>query len=172
MALCIYTDDSTCKGSVDTLTGFSLVSLPEETFVWNHSSTSSAPPACYIFPNPASSLSAKDLPLSSFVPYQSSQEPGLMLISTTGDLRFWVNVSLGLTGGESYYRVRVPVSTSERVLQIHRIEVRRSFCIKNLGLSLIFLLRQRFFSQQALGEGSSGSTYRLQVVEGTAVRRW
>lgn len=95
-----------------------------------------------------------------------------MLISTTGDLRFWVNVSLGLTGGESYYRVRVPVSTSERVLQIHRIEVRRSFCIKNLGLSLIFLLRQRFFSQQALGEGSSGSTYRLQVVEGTAVRRW
>lgn len=97
--------------------------MQEETFVWNYSASSvGVGSTCYIFPNP-STPGRNDAPYASFVPYRSSQEPGLILCSENGAVRYWDNVSLGLTGGETYRALQLGLATGERVLRMTRADV-------------------------------------------------
>lgn len=58
-------------------------------------------PTCYIFPSPQDSRSPRP-PFHSLVPQGSSREPGLILVSAAGSVRFWDSIGIGLAGGENY----------------------------------------------------------------------
>lgn len=141
-----------CRGRVDTLTSFAILSMQEETFVWNYSASSvGIGSACYIFPNP-STLGHNDVPYASFVPYRSSQEPGLILCSESGAVRYWDNVSLGLTGGESFRALQLGLAGGERVLRMTRADVgARSFFLPGLILIWVNMNSRRLFSFRAPG---------------------
>lgn len=115
-----------CRGLVDSLTSFTLISLPEETFVWSYVPTAGAAQACYIFPNPVS-RDGRGAPYSCFAPYQSAQEPGLILCSPTGEVRFWLSIGLGLTGGEDYQTLDLGLSVGECVVNMLRRDVSTHF---------------------------------------------
>lgn len=117
-----------CRGLVDSLTSFALVSLHEETFAWNYALTAGAVHACYIFPNPVSQ-NDRETPYGCFTPYQNSQEPGLILCSPTGEARFWLSIGLGLTGGEEHQTLSLGLSVGERVTNMVRCEVSTRFTL-------------------------------------------
>jgi len=58
-------------------------------------------PTCYIFSSPQNSRSPRP-PFHALVPQGSSREPGLILISVAGSVRFWDSIGIGLAGGENY----------------------------------------------------------------------
>lgn len=57
-------------------------------------------PTCYIFACPQDSSIRP--PLHALVPQGPSREPGLMLVSAGGNIRFWESIGIGLAGGENY----------------------------------------------------------------------
>jgi nuclear pore complex protein Nup133 len=125
-------DISACRGTLDAFTTFSAICLPDSAFVLDYS-TSSGLTQCYIFPNPTSLQYPNSTPFAAFLPRARRHEPGLMLCSIDGNIRVWMNVSLGLTGGEIYETTRLPLAPQEVVTTLRQIEVRRSFLIHVLG---------------------------------------
>ncbi|PPR00501.1 hypothetical protein CVT24_005524 [Panaeolus cyanescens] len=85
------------SGEIDTVTSFALVASSQTCFVWQHAQTIKGIPTCYIFPCPP----GYQLPFHALVP-QSQREPGLILVSSTGLIRFWDSVASGLAGGENF----------------------------------------------------------------------
>ncbi|KIM49090.1 hypothetical protein M413DRAFT_95576 [Hebeloma cylindrosporum] len=86
------------SGEIDTVTGFALVASVQTCFVWQHSQ---GIPTCYIFSSPQDSRSPRP-PFHALVPQGSSREPGLILVSAAGSVRFWDSIGIGLAGGENY----------------------------------------------------------------------
>ena len=68
-------------------------------FVWKHSQILPGIPTCYIFPCP-NRYSEPRVPHKALVSYGRKREPGLILLSPYGEMRFWDSIGLGLTGGE------------------------------------------------------------------------
>ena len=58
-------------------------------------------PTCYIFSCPQDYISPRP-PLHGLVPQGPSREPGLILISPAGQIRFWDSISMGLAGGDNF----------------------------------------------------------------------
>lgn len=90
------------SGCVDPLSGFSLVASPSHVIAWNYAKRTHGSPTVYNFeaPYPArrvgSHLSLAAIPpaLAEFV--GGSSEPGLLLVSATGEVRYWESVNQGL----------------------------------------------------------------------------
>ena len=99
-----------------------MVSQKDSTFVWKYSPVSSSSP-CYIFPNPASPSEGSHLPLGCFVPRPRLQDPGFLLASPSGSIRYWTSISLGLTGGERYQSAQVSLGPTEVVTKLVHLEV-------------------------------------------------
>lgn len=94
-------------GEIDTTTGFALVASAQTCFVWQHAQAIKGTPTCYIFACPQDThqnlpLDRRNSPFHALVPHGSSREPGLILISSTGQIRFWDSISIGLAGGDRY----------------------------------------------------------------------
>jgi hypothetical protein len=104
--------------------------------VWNCSVRGGGSSTCYIFPNPEPSSSTSKIPsappMASLVPRGASREPGLILCSAAGEIRFWSNIATGLTGGEHFQAANISLSTSEVIVQLCRCEVR------NMAIKLSF----------------------------------
>lgn len=58
-------------------------------------------PTCYIFSTPCEET-ANTAPFSALVPYGPSREPGLVLVSPLGQIRFWDSIGLGLAGADHF----------------------------------------------------------------------
>ncbi|KAF7967089.1 hypothetical protein HWV62_35891 [Athelia sp. TMB] len=86
------------SGDIDTVTGFALVVSARTCFVWQHHQALKGIPTCYIFSCPVDNA----CPYHALVPYGSSREPGLILLSMGGEIRFWDSIGIGLAGGENY----------------------------------------------------------------------
>ncbi|KAF9564613.1 hypothetical protein CPC08DRAFT_684782 [Agrocybe pediades] len=89
------------SGEIDTVTGFALVASVETCFVWQHAQAIKGIPTCYIFSCPQDTESSNP-PLHALVPQGSSREPGLILVSPAGSIRFWDSIGIGLAGGNNY----------------------------------------------------------------------
>ncbi|KAF8798054.1 hypothetical protein BYT27DRAFT_7203757 [Phlegmacium glaucopus] len=89
------------SGEIDTLTGFALVTSVQTCFVWQHAQARKGVPTCYIFSCPQDYRSPRP-PLHALVPQGPSREPGLILISPAGQIRFWDSISMGLAGGDNF----------------------------------------------------------------------
>ncbi|KII88453.1 hypothetical protein PLICRDRAFT_110437 [Plicaturopsis crispa FD-325 SS-3] len=120
-----YGDDYT--GAIDTLTGFALVASSQTCFVWQHAQAShcalKGTPTCYIFACPRASSTYQTAPHHALVPYGAAgREPGLILISLEGEVRFWDSIGIGLAGGDHYVSSWLGLSTgdSETVTNLTR----------------------------------------------------
>lgn len=117
-------DRNASTGQVDVLTGYSFLVTQETCFVWNPAKRSHGSPTCYIFPAPRepSKKSHTLLPNVSLIPYGASREPGLVIVSSSGEIRIWESINAGLAGADHFYTTSAPLSTGEYVSTIYRCE--------------------------------------------------
>lgn len=105
-------------GRVDTLTGFALVATSLTCFVWQHSQALAGTPTCYIFSCPIDY--SQNAPLHAFVPYGASREPGLILLSNSGEIRFWDSIGIGLAGGDRFSTTQLELEPGESTTSLTR----------------------------------------------------
>jgi len=80
-------------------------------------------PTCYIFRCPIDARDPRP-PFHALVP-QGSREPGMILISHTGQIRFWDSIAIGLAGGENFAPSQLEdLEHGEEVTCFHRVDVR------------------------------------------------
>ncbi|KAG2031047.1 hypothetical protein BDR03DRAFT_1032191 [Suillus americanus] len=108
-------------GTVDAITGYALAASSNTCFVWHHPK----PTTCYILPCPpscqdyAQPLSA---PFHALVPSRSRSEPGLVLLSIRGDIRFWDSITSGLAGGGSFESINLELGEGEYTSGLLRVD--------------------------------------------------
>ncbi|GAA6029226.1 hypothetical protein JCM8097_003577 [Rhodosporidiobolus ruineniae] len=117
------------KAVLDPVTGFALLLTSEHCFVWNWSNRTSSI-TTYVFPVPpqaplpANVTAFSPLAFASLVPAPSQQaqrEPGLLLASNTGTLRFWDTVSLALSGVDRFKTAFLPLADDELVRDLRLV---------------------------------------------------
>ncbi|KWU46470.1 methyltransferase type 11 [Rhodotorula sp. JG-1b] len=115
------------KGTLDPITGFGLLVSSEWCYVWNAASrTPSA--TTYTFPLPPQAALPPNvqvfspLPFASLVPspsqtrqQQGQREPGLLVVSNTGEITFWDQISLSLSGVDRFKSASAPLNPGELV---------------------------------------------------------
>ena len=107
-------------GDVDTSNGFCLITSTETCFVWKYTQSLPTTPTCYIFPCPKD---YPNVPFSALVSFGSSREPGLILLSQSGEMPFWDSIGLGLTGGDRTDSLQLDLGTNEVVTAFVYAEV-------------------------------------------------
>ncbi|KAG8764279.1 hypothetical protein FRC11_005083 [Ceratobasidium sp. 423] len=121
-------DRNASTGQVDVLTGYSFLVTKKTCFVWNPTKAralrSHGSPTCYIFPTPRETKDVTHtlLPNVSLIPYGASREPGLLIVSTTGEIRIWESINAGLAGAEHFYTTSASLSGREYVSSLYRCE--------------------------------------------------
>lgn len=125
------------KCQLDVRTGYAQIISRDFVYVWSFARRIAAP-TCFRFPCPpaptgdlAMAVHAP-VPLACFVDYgTSAREPGVLIIGTTGQIRFWETISAALTGVDKYHLVNSPLERGEvvrhqlplSVSSLHRIEI-------------------------------------------------
>lgn len=115
------------KGHVDHVTGFACVWSRNVCYVWNFTRRTTTLPTCYSFPCPISNTTSvlvntlAPLPLASLISHSSNssnttrREPGLLLVSPTGELRAWDSLSLALSGVDKFATIQIQLQDAELV---------------------------------------------------------
>ncbi|KAF8077905.1 hypothetical protein FPV67DRAFT_1405325 [Lyophyllum atratum] len=106
-------------GGIDTLTGFTLVASAQTCFVWQHAQAVKGTPTCYIFSCPQDP-DRRHPPFHTLIPYTSSREPGLILLSQDGIIHYWDSIGIGLAGGDHYTTMKLDISLGESVTNLVR----------------------------------------------------
>ncbi|KAI0322245.1 Non-repetitive/WGA-negative nucleoporin C-terminal-domain-containing protein [Amylostereum chailletii] len=106
------------SGDIDHNTGFSLVATSQTCFVWQHTQALTGTPTCYIFSSPLDY--SQTAPFHAFVPYSAIREPGLILLSVSGEIRFWDSIGIGLAGGEHYFKTSLGLDAGESATSLTR----------------------------------------------------
>ncbi|KAL7410733.1 Non-repetitive/WGA-negative nucleoporin C-terminal-domain-containing protein [Mrakia frigida] len=108
-------------GSLDATSGFATLITHSYLFVWNYLKKSySSSPTLYAFPVPATSA----LCHSQLVRHPGGREPGVLVVSPQGEVRFWEGVSQALVGGgERFVSGEVSgLGDDEEVMDIKEVE--------------------------------------------------
>ena len=66
---------------------------------------------------------SQSVPFHAFVPYTNLHEPGLILVASLGEIRFWDNISIGLTGGNNFVTASLELGDGEMVTSLTRSDV-------------------------------------------------
>ena len=88
-------------------------------------------PTCFTFPAPIPSYghAASQPPvLAALYTGASSGEPGMILISTTGHVRFWETMSLALANVERYQSMKLELGDDDLAQRIFKIDVSALTC--------------------------------------------
>ncbi|KAL1411896.1 hypothetical protein Q8F55_002882 [Vanrija albida] len=97
------------SASVDPASGFALVATPKAALAWNYAKRTHSSPTVYSFPAPplayTTGLEAEPPVLAAF--YSAPSEPGLVLVSATGEVRFWESMSLALANAQRFQSVQL-----------------------------------------------------------------
>ncbi|KAJ7111560.1 hypothetical protein C8R43DRAFT_1091558 [Mycena crocata] len=120
-------------GMIDTVTGFALVASGQTCFVWQHAQAVKSTPTCYIFSCPQDYESSSP-PFHELVPYTSAREPGLILVSVSGQIRFWDSIGIGLAGGQNYTTSDLGLSSDEVVTNLVRADPQTYIISTSSGL--------------------------------------
>ncbi|KAJ8295400.1 Nucleoporin nup132 [Rhodotorula toruloides] len=115
------------KAVLDPITGFALLVSSEHCFVWNWSNRVGST-TTYVFPVPPQApfppnvAAYSPLSFASLVPSPSQtvqqagqREPGLVVVSNVGTVRFWESVSLSLSGVDRFKSASCPLNEGELV---------------------------------------------------------
>ncbi|CCM02415.1 uncharacterized protein FIBRA_04513 [Fibroporia radiculosa] len=116
------------SGDVDPLTGFAIVASVETCFALTGT------PTCYIFLCPVSDINdPMATPFHALVPYGSSREPGLIVSSPTGEVRFWDGLGMGLAGGDNFLVMSLDLEREERVTTLTRADPQTYIVSTSMG---------------------------------------
>ncbi|CAK9785321.1 unnamed protein product [Cutaneotrichosporon oleaginosum] len=85
----------TVAAQLDPVSGFALVSGPEACLAWKHTKQASNPTVS-VFPAPQPTRSHMATVPPALAAFYGSTEPGLILVSATGEVRFWESMGLAL----------------------------------------------------------------------------
>ncbi|KAJ7774888.1 hypothetical protein B0H16DRAFT_78349 [Mycena metata] len=127
------------SGVIDTLTGFALVASGQTCFVWQHAQAVKGTPTCYIFSCPQDH-DRSNPPFHELVPYTSAREPGLILVSLSGEIRFWDSIGIGLAGGQNYSTTDLGLSADEVVTNLLRVDPQTYILSTSSGLLFRLIL--------------------------------
>ncbi|THH33962.1 hypothetical protein EUX98_g282 [Antrodiella citrinella] len=147
-------------GDIDTLTGFALVASVETCFVWKYTQALTGTPTCYIFscPQDASPIQMST-PLHALVPHGPSREPGLILVTPGGNVRFWDSLGIGLAGGDHFTPLSLELVDEERVTTLTRADTQTYIASTSAGrlfrLTLTSLGGRHQLSPRAFGRQKS-----------------
>lgn len=128
--------------SLDFEAGIALFTTTHFVYAWNMSKKSLASNALARFAVPPSYVSSTDLavavyaplPLSCLVNYASAREPGLVVCSVDGHIRFWDALSVALTGVERFTSASLPgIEKGEVVKQLLPISVRNLVAFQKIS---------------------------------------
>ncbi|KAF5373775.1 hypothetical protein D9758_000587 [Tetrapyrgos nigripes] len=126
-------------GEIDTVTGFALVASMQTCFVWQHALAVKGIPTCYIFACPWD-YNQTSPPFHSLIPYGPGREPGLILISNTGEIRFWDSIGIGLAGGEHYSTTYLSLPSEDLVTNLLRVDPQTYVVSTTSGILIQLLL--------------------------------
>ncbi|KAJ6596941.1 hypothetical protein DFH09DRAFT_1403501 [Mycena vulgaris] len=127
------------SGVIDTLTGFALVASGQTCFVWQHAQAVRGTPTCYIFSCPQD-YDRTNPPFHELVPYTTAREPGLILVSLAGQIRFWDSIGIGLAGGQNYSTTDLNLSSDEVVTNLVRADPQKYILSTSSGLLFRLIL--------------------------------
>jgi nuclear pore complex protein Nup133 len=113
-------------------------------------------PTCYIFSCPMENA----CPYHALVPYGPAREPGLILLSKGGEIRFWDSIGIGLAGGEHYSVTFLDLVGSEYISNFIRADVS---WVASLPLSRTNSRIQRYQSKTYIATTSTGRLFRLTL---------
>ncbi|KAI0362165.1 hypothetical protein OH77DRAFT_1515456 [Trametes cingulata] len=139
-------------GDVDTVTGFAVVASLHTCFVWKYSQALTGTPTCYIFGCPReANPPPMATPFHALVPFGSQREPGLIICSNVGQIRFWDSIGMGLAGGDNFSFSTLGLEEGENVTSLVRADLQTFIASTTTG---------RLFR---LVVTSSGGKYHLSV---------
>ena len=104
---------ASCASKCSPSNGFYQVSLPQAV---------RSTPTCYIFSCPFDIDTAAP-PFHALVPFTPNREPGLILVSSSGVIRFWDSIGIGLAGGNHYYTTTLNLPPGQQVTNFIRSDV-------------------------------------------------
>ncbi|KAF5315570.1 hypothetical protein D9611_004731 [Ephemerocybe angulata] len=109
-------------GGIDTTTGFAVVASADRCFVWQHAQAIKGTPTCYIFVCPTDPDAVLPPPFQALVPHGLTQEPGLILLSHSGHIRFWQSIGIGLAGGDNFATFDLNLAEGDTVTNLLRVD--------------------------------------------------
>ncbi|KAL5532748.1 hypothetical protein ACEPAF_4522 [Sanghuangporus sanghuang] len=124
-------------GDVDTRNSFCLIASVKTCFVWKYAQLLPGVPTCYIFPCP-NRYSEPEVPFCALLSFGPSREPGLILLSSYGELRFWDSISLGLTGGEATDDSLLDLRSDETLTGLLYAEPQKFIATSSTGRLFLF----------------------------------
>ena len=65
-----------------------------------------------------------DTPFHALVPHGPTREPGLIIISPHGQIRFWDGLGMGLAGGDNFAHFVLDLEEGETMTTLTRSDVR------------------------------------------------
>ncbi len=101
-------------------------------------------------------------PFYALFPHGSAREPGLLLVSTSGEIRLWDSIGIGLAGGEQYTTAQLELGSSE-VTNLIRADV------SQYAFTRVYLLLHK--PQTFIVSTSSGLLFRL-ILASTAGKQY
>ncbi|WWD16353.1 hypothetical protein CI109_100779 [Kwoniella shandongensis] len=118
---------NTVAGHVDPKSGFAMVSTPKRCIAWNYLKPTHSSPTTYTFLAPPTDHphgNNVDPPvLSALYTGSTSSEPGMILVSPSGTIRFWESMSLALTANsERYQELYIDLGEDDVVERIWKLD--------------------------------------------------
>ncbi|RXK40460.1 hypothetical protein M231_02293 [Tremella mesenterica] len=112
------------SGSIDPQSGFAFIASSSTCISWNYAKRTHSSPTCYTFPAPRSSQGhgASAPPVISALYHGSNgSEPGMILVSPTGEMRIWESMNLALANVDRFQRVELELEQDDFVQKIWEI---------------------------------------------------
>ncbi|ADV23780.1 Hypothetical protein CGB_H0250C [Cryptococcus gattii WM276] len=108
---------------VDGTTGFAMLSSARACIAWNYSKRTHSAPTTYAFPAPIPTSSRSRFPppvLSALC--TSTPEPGMILVSSTGEFRYWESMSLTLSNVERYQQLFLDLPQGDWIERLVKVD--------------------------------------------------
>ncbi len=98
----------TIAAQLDPASGFALVSGPDACMAWKYTKQASNPTVS-VFPAPQPTRSHMATVPPALAAFYGSTEPGLLLVSATGEVRFWESMGLALHNVQRFQSLQLDV---------------------------------------------------------------
>ncbi|ORY21434.1 Non-repetitive/WGA-negative nucleoporin C-terminal-domain-containing protein, partial [Naematelia encephala] len=112
------------SGHVDISSGFAFVVTPSSCIAWNFQKRTHSSITCYTFPAPFPTYgsAASGPPALAELYTPTAGEPGMILVSSTGQVRLWENMSVALANVERYTSIQLELSEGDIADRMYKLE--------------------------------------------------
>ncbi|WWD09172.1 hypothetical protein V865_007294 [Kwoniella europaea PYCC6329] len=112
-------------GHVDSKSGFAMVASPSVCIAWNYTKRTHSAPTTYTFPSPPVSYSTTPTQpptLAALYTGSASSEPGMILVSSSGEIRIWESMSVALANVERFQEIYVELGEDDFIDRLWKID--------------------------------------------------